>query len=233
MGWNIGRLLKDISSLYLKKLAGDRLIPVTKQSLRARAGFVFGFLLLHSLRLLCFSEDMFVQALACPLPSNRIEWAHSLPLMGNLGAILYLGLSITLFWVLCGFLEGWLATDLPSFDRECGVVVDLLAGTLGVNSVLQTECGRKFQREQNEKNKFQVLLKCFLCFWNKNIPLFSHFWELHYQARSVIKGRNSYLTILLVCLCAVWDFCRERMQICTDLLIQDKASTTDQARILL
>lgn len=83
------------------------------------------------------------------------------------------------------------------------------------------------------KNKFQVLLKCFLCFWNKNIPLFSHFWELHYQARSVIKGRNSYLTILLVCLCAVWDFCRERMQICTDLLIQDKASTTDQARILL
>lgn len=32
--WNTGRLLKDSSSLYLEKLTGDRLIPVTQQSLR-------------------------------------------------------------------------------------------------------------------------------------------------------------------------------------------------------
>ena len=79
----------------------------------ALALFVFGFLL-FSLRLLCVSNDIFVQMYALlSVKENLVSsLLGSLALIGNIGAILHIRFSITFFSGMLGFLKNdWLETD--------------------------------------------------------------------------------------------------------------------------
>lgn len=73
--------------------------------------------------------------------------------MGNLGAILYLGFSIILFRVLWGSLEEWSATEWPSFDKQCGVVVDLPGGGLDEEKIPQFKQTVEENFNENNNNR--------------------------------------------------------------------------------
>lgn len=152
--------------------------------------------------------------------------------MGNLGAILYLGLSIILFWVLCGFLEEWLATDLPSFDRECGVCGWPAGWNIGSKLHASDRVWKEVSKETKWKEQISSLVKMFSLLLEQKHSSILSLLRAPLPSKECYKGKKLILdNFASLPLCCVGLLQREDG--CTDLLIQDKASTTDQARILL